>query len=55
MPAFGMDPKLGQALVGHSFCLCFIFVPAFLLDRNNFGLKDPWQLLETEPLIKEHS
>jgi hypothetical protein len=37
VPNYGMDPKLGQSLVGHFFGLCSIFVPSFLLDRNNFG------------------
>ena len=39
MPEYGMDPKFGQSLTGHLFSLCSIFVDAFLLDRNNFGLK----------------
>ena len=37
--AHDMDFKLGQSLVGHSFGLCFIFVPAFLLDRIILGQK----------------
>jgi hypothetical protein len=37
--AHGMDPKLGSSLLSHLFSLCIIFVPAFLLDRNNFGSK----------------
>jgi hypothetical protein len=39
MPVHGMDSKSDQSLVGHSFNLCSIFVPAFLLDRSNFGSK----------------
>jgi hypothetical protein len=35
-----MDPKLGWSLGGLSFSLCSIFVPEFLLDRNNSGLKN---------------
>ena len=35
MTACGMDPKLDWSLNGLSFSLCSIFVPAFLLDRNN--------------------
>jgi hypothetical protein len=34
-----MDPKLNLSLVSLSFKLCSIFVPAFLLDRNNAGSK----------------
>ena len=30
-----MDPKLDQSLSGLSFSLCFVFVPAFILYRNN--------------------
>lgn len=30
-----MDPNFGQSLDGLSFVLCFIFVPAIPLDRNN--------------------
>ena len=40
--AFEMGLKLDQLLVGHSFSLCSIFVPAFLVDRTNFGLKVLW-------------
>ncbi|KRY63611.1 hypothetical protein T4D_14450 [Trichinella pseudospiralis] len=36
-----MGLKLGQSLVGHSLSLCSIFVPAHLVGRTNFGLKDP--------------
>jgi hypothetical protein len=32
-----MSFKLGQLLLGHSLSLCSIFVPAFLVDRINFG------------------
>jgi hypothetical protein len=28
---------VGQLLFGHSFSLCSIFVPTFLVDRTNFG------------------
>ena len=35
MPAHEMDPKLGQSWDGLSFDLCYIFVPAFLLDETN--------------------
>lgn len=38
MLVHGIGLKLGQLLVGHSLCLCSIFVPAFL-DRTNFGSK----------------
>jgi hypothetical protein len=31
--------KLGQLLVGYSLSICSIFVPAFLVDRTNFGSK----------------
>jgi hypothetical protein len=39
VPAHGIDPKLGQSLDDFSFSLCFIFVPAFLFDRDNSGSK----------------
>lgn len=32
---YEMDPQLGQSLDGLFFSLCSIFVPTFLLDRNN--------------------
>jgi hypothetical protein len=35
----GMDRTVGPYLDGLSFSLCSIFVPAFLLDRDNSGLK----------------
>ena len=37
MHAHGMDHKLDWSLPGLSYCLCFIYVPAFLLDMNNSG------------------
>jgi hypothetical protein len=37
--AHDMDLKLGWLLVSHSLSLCSIFVPVFLLNRTNFGLK----------------
>jgi hypothetical protein len=37
-----MGLKLGHLLVVHSFSLCSIFVPIFLLDRTNFGSKVLW-------------
>jgi hypothetical protein len=39
MLAHGMGLKLGWLLGGHSFSLCSIFAPAFLLDLKNFGSK----------------
>ena len=39
MPAYGMGPKLGQPLVGHSFKICSIFILAFLLDKNQTFMK----------------
>ena len=36
-----MGLELGQLLVGNSFSLLHL-VPAFLLDRTNFGLKVLW-------------
>ena len=39
VPAQEMDSKLGWSLDSLSFSLCSIFVAAFLLDRNNSGLK----------------
>jgi hypothetical protein len=38
----GMDLKLGQSLAGCYVNLCFILIPAFLVDRINFGLKVLW-------------
>lgn len=40
MHTHGINPELGQSLIGHSFILCSIFIPAFLLDGNNFGSKN---------------
>ena len=39
VPVDGMDPKLGRSLMCYSFSVCFIFVPAFLLNRNISGPK----------------
>jgi hypothetical protein len=43
MLGFGACPwdgfQVGWLLVSHSLSLCSIFVPAFLSDRTNFGLK----------------
>ena len=38
----GMDLKLGQSLVGHSFNLLSIFIPEQLVGRINFGSKVLW-------------
>jgi hypothetical protein len=35
--AHGMGLNLGLSLVGHSLCLCSIFVPEYLGVRTNFG------------------
>lgn len=48
-----MNPKLGWSLDGLSFFLCFVVVPAFLLDRNNLGskiLKTPMPPLGTQSI-----
>jgi hypothetical protein len=37
--ADSMNRLVGQSLDRLSFSLCFDFVPAFLLDKNNPGLK----------------
>jgi len=37
--ANGMGSKVMRSLDGLAFSLCFIFVPALPLDRNNSGLK----------------
>ena len=56
----GMSLKLGQSLVAHSFSLCFIFLPALLVDRTNFGSKicgwvgAPISLLWTPPYHRNH-
>ena len=42
MPAHGMDPKFGHSQVSHSFRLCTNFVPAILLEKNNFRSKVFW-------------
>ena len=42
MLAHGISIKLGQLLWGHFLSLCCIFVPAFLVNRTNFGSKVLW-------------
>lgn len=40
--AHGMDIKLGQALVGHSLCLCPILVHVPVVGRTHFRLQVLW-------------
>ena len=48
----GMSLKSGQLMVGHSFSLCSVFVPEFLLDRTNFGPTFVgWVGVFTPPLV----
>ena len=42
MFAHGIGLKLGWLSVGYSLSLCYIFVPALLFKRTNFGSKVLW-------------
>ena len=42
--ALGMGLKLVSVSFVHSLSLCSIFVPAFLVDRTNFGSKCIWSI-----------
>ena len=40
--AYGMGLKSGRVLLGHSFILCFSFLPAFFVNRTNFVWEGFW-------------
>jgi len=51
MPIHDLDLMLDRALVGHCFRLCIIFLPEFVLDRNNFWSKVSYMCCVPNPAL----